>query len=189
MAKILKKIWIFPILFILVTGWYFSNSDWLYTKWDSRCVFCDESVIGSQTIYRGEKASILATHKPVVKGHLLVIPNRHVETFDGLTTEELIEMSALVKKAHFGKEYVLLQKNGILAGQSVPHVHFHLLPREKEMGLFGFTLRILYGKFLKALSKEEMKEYVNELSAMLEGSGHPRYEIGSHEEGLKERAL
>jgi diadenosine tetraphosphate (Ap4A) HIT family hydrolase len=152
---------------ILILALLSPLASWGISKDEACCAFCDESVIGKQIVYRGEKASVLATHKPVVRGHLLVIPNRHVETFDGLTEEEFMEIGKLLKKAHGAKDYFILQKNGILAGQSVPHVHFHLLPRESRLGMIGFVALFLTAIWKKPLSEKEMKAYVSELSQLL----------------------
>lgn len=73
---------------------------------------------------------------PVSPGHTLIVPRRHVASFFELTETEQVELMTALAAA---KE-VLDQKfspdsynvginDGPAAGQSVPHVHIHLIPR------------------------------------------------------------
>jgi len=75
--------------------------------------------------------------KPVKPGHALILPKRIVPRFGELTTEEISEM--WIMAAAIGNmltcrfsapalTYAI--QDGPLAGQSVPHVHIHLLPRK-----------------------------------------------------------
>jgi diadenosine tetraphosphate (Ap4A) HIT family hydrolase len=75
------------------------------------------------------------TH-PVSDGHALVIPRRHVASFFDTTPEErhamfdlLDEAKALLDRAHRPDGYNLGINNGEAAGQSVMHVHLHVIPR------------------------------------------------------------
>lgn len=75
---------------------------------------------------------------PVNKGHLLVIPKRHVEQYFDLTIEErraidslLFEGKALLDKEHNPEGYNIGINNGEVAGQTIFHVHVHLIPRYK----------------------------------------------------------
>lgn len=72
-------------------------------------------------------------------GHLLVIPKRHVETiFDLEPAEETAMMAAMMRTARAVRAVLdpdgvlLIQRNGIAAGQEVPHVHFHVIPRAAD---------------------------------------------------------
>jgi diadenosine tetraphosphate (Ap4A) HIT family hydrolase len=73
---------------------------------------------------------------PVSPGHALVIPRRHVASFFDLTEDEVADMMALVRKvkllvdARFRPDGYNIGINvGEAAGQSVFHVHMHLIPR------------------------------------------------------------
>ncbi|MFD2212375.1 HIT family protein [Metabacillus endolithicus] len=75
---------------------------------------------------------------PVNKGHLLIIPKRHVEQYFDLTIEErqaidslLFEGNALLDKKHKPDGYNIGINNGEVAGQTIFHVHVHLIPRYK----------------------------------------------------------
>lgn len=141
------------------------------------CAFCDGSVLERQEVFRGEFSSILFTHKPAVDGHLLVIPHRHVERYESLTGDEIKEMGELVIKAQsaahslFGTdEYLLLQKNGRGVGQTVPHVHIHVIPKKGTMSQLSFTVRFFISSWLKPLDGEQTKILAQQLISALEES-------------------
>lgn len=125
----------------------------------SGCAFCRQEVLNAQVFYRKDGAIGLLTYKPAVPGHVLIIPERHVERFEDLTAEELVALGDAIKKidgavrSAFGNtDYLLIQKNGRGAGQTVPHVHFHYLPAAKFL-----AARFLFSPWLKPLKEEELK--------------------------------
>jgi bis(5'-adenosyl)-triphosphatase len=75
--------------------------------------------------------------KPIVPGHVLVISKRSVPRLKDLTTEEVSDLFATVHKVapaietHYGctSSNIAIQ-DGEHSGQSVPHVHVHILPRK-----------------------------------------------------------
>jgi diadenosine tetraphosphate (Ap4A) HIT family hydrolase len=73
---------------------------------------------------------------PVSKGHTLIVPRRHVVSFFETTAEERREMMALLDEAkavidreHKPDGYNIGINDGDAAGQTVMHVHIHLMPR------------------------------------------------------------
>ena len=79
---------------------------------------------------------------PLSAGHTLVVPKRPVERFEELSPEEAAEIArqlgGIAKRvlAATGAEaYNILQNNGKVSGQEVPHVHFHIIPRRAGDGL------------------------------------------------------
>jgi diadenosine tetraphosphate (Ap4A) HIT family hydrolase len=73
---------------------------------------------------------------PISPGHTLVIPKRHVASFFELTTEERADLLALLDeaKADLDREfspqgYNIGINDGTAAGQTIGHVHIHLIPR------------------------------------------------------------
>lgn len=158
-------------LFLGMAAWGACQIDWAGSRGNG-CAFCSEHILEAQTVYKGPLASLLVTHKPAVKGHVLIIPNRHVETYDELTLDEMAAMGELVQKTRSisekilgTKDYFLLQKNGRLAGQTVPHVHIHFVPRDQSIGELSFLVRFFTSPILKPISGDEMTVWVNELSA------------------------
>ena len=77
---------------------------------------------------------------PLTKGHALVIPRRHVATFFETTAEErqamlelLYEAKALLDLEHRPDGYNIGINNGAAAGQTVMHVHLHIIPRYRKV--------------------------------------------------------
>jgi len=73
---------------------------------------------------------------PISPGHTLVIPHRHVESFFNLTADERVDLIGLLDQAKAGIEkefkpdtYNIGINDGPAAGQTVPHLHIHLIPR------------------------------------------------------------
>lgn len=150
-----KIVFIFLTLSVFIVAIF--KIDFQISSMDG-CPFCQEETLARQVFYRGNGALGLLTHKPAVPGHVLIIPERHVERFEDLTSEELIAIGDTIKKVDiavrktFGyTDYLLLQKNGRGAGQSVPHVHFHYLPATKFL-----AARFFVSPWLKPLTKEEL---------------------------------
>jgi histidine triad (HIT) family protein len=83
---------------------------------------------------------------PVNPGHSLVVPKRHVQTIVELSEEEVSacarvarRLAAAVMSATGSAGCNLLQNNDSCAGQLVPHVHFHVIPRSPDDGFrFGW---------------------------------------------------
>ncbi|KAK9842051.1 hypothetical protein WJX81_006303 [Elliptochloris bilobata] len=74
--------------------------------------------------------------KPVVPGHVLISPKRVVPRFAALSADEVADLWVLAQRVgaavepHFGATSLTLTiQDGEQAGQSVPHVHVHCLPR------------------------------------------------------------
>lgn len=76
---------------------------------------------------------------PLAPGHTLLVPRRAAATLDALTDDEaaalgrvLPRLCRAVMQASGATAYNVLQNNGALAHQAVPHVHFHIVPRPNE---------------------------------------------------------
>ena len=99
---------------------------------EAACLFCD----ASKAILRNDHAYVRFDDFPVNPGHCLIIPVRHVANFFDTTTEERAAMFALVDAARAIVDsrfapggYNFGVNIGSTAGQSVMHVHMHLIPR------------------------------------------------------------
>lgn len=100
------------------------------------CAFCKSDVIERQAIASNTTTYTLYNYKPLLHGHLLIVPKQHVSRFEDLSHEEVLDMFEAIKRAHslfqehaLGSDYVLLLQNGFYGGQTVNHTHFHLIPR------------------------------------------------------------
>ena len=96
------------------------------------CPFCSfgDVVLGNELAY------VIFDKSPVNPGHCLIIPFRHVADFFATTEDERQAMLALAEAARklldrdFAPQGYNLGINvGDVAGQTVPHVHLHLIPR------------------------------------------------------------
>lgn len=98
------------------------------------CVFC--ALPPERIIAHNELAIVIRDGFPVSPGHTLVIPRRHVASYFEATAEERAAMLALLEGAKSGldKEFAPAGYNigindGQAAGQTVMHLHMHLIPR------------------------------------------------------------
>jgi diadenosine tetraphosphate (Ap4A) HIT family hydrolase len=102
----------------------------------SRCLFC--SVPPDEILIDGPIAMARIDNHPVSPGHTLIIPRRHVASFFETTEEErwamlklLDEAKAILDTKHKPDGYNIGINGGEAAGQTVMHLHIHLIPRYK----------------------------------------------------------
>ena len=104
------------------------------------CIFCKiaNGVFGSATVYEDEDFRAVLDIAPAAKGHVLILPKKHMP--DLLSIDPDVAAKALTvaskianaqKKALGCDGINMLQNNGEAAGQSVFHLHIHLIPRFK----------------------------------------------------------
>ncbi|MCX8095380.1 MAG: HIT domain-containing protein [Caldisericia bacterium] len=98
------------------------------------CPFCEPE--NERVIFKNKFSFALLDIFPVTKGHTLIIPNRHVLKLEDLNDEEILNIFETYKKVKIGIEIVLKASGfnfglnlGEVAGQSIEHIHFHLIPR------------------------------------------------------------
>lgn len=98
------------------------------------CPFC--AVTGATFFHEGALVRALWDAHPVTEGHALVITRRHVGSWFDATEEEQAELLAAVKvvreviSSRYGAEGFNIGVNvGEAAGQTVPHLHVHVIPR------------------------------------------------------------
>lgn len=124
------------------------------------CIFCKlaNGDIPTNSIYEDDDFKVILDAAPATKGHCLILPKEHFE--DLLEADETVLAKALplAKKIAKRQKEVLgadgvniLQNNGPLAGQTVFHLHIHIVPRyegEEEILTWGH----------QEFSEEETKE-------------------------------
>ena len=105
--------------------WKLSNRD---------CIFCEMD----NYVLENELAYAIFDKFPVGKGHMLFIPKRHVKDFFDITKEErnaifelIDEGKKLLDEKYSPEGYNVGINCGEVAGQTVMHVHVHLIPRYK----------------------------------------------------------
>jgi len=102
------------------------------------CIFCKivRGEVSAFKVYENESVLAFLDINPRSYGHTLVIPKKHYETLDLLPDEETAMLFAAVKNiaAMLLKKlgacgFNLVVNNGKAAGQVIPHVHVHIIPR------------------------------------------------------------
>ena len=102
------------------------------------CVFCKirDGQIPSTRVFEDERTIVFMDINPLSEGHCLVVPRAHAATiFDADPADLQAAIAAVQRVAKAIRTALrpeglnLLQANGAAAFQSVPHLHFHLIPR------------------------------------------------------------
>ncbi|MCX7168390.1 MAG: HIT family protein [Rhodocyclales bacterium] len=101
---------------------------------DKPCPFC---TLPASRILGGDALAIIASDGfPVAPGHALIIPRRHIASFFETTVAErssllhLLDEAKAIIDAGFGPDaYNIGINDGSAAGQTVAHLHIHLIPR------------------------------------------------------------
>ncbi|KAL1969814.1 hypothetical protein VTN77DRAFT_7323 [Rasamsonia byssochlamydoides] len=95
-------------------------------------------VVTSQVFYLTPFTFAFVNLKPILPGHVLVSPRRCVPRVADLTPDETADLFLTVRKVGRMVERVynasslnIAIQDGVDAGQSVPHVHTHIIPRQK----------------------------------------------------------
>ncbi len=98
------------------------------------CPFC--SLPAERFVLQSEHAVVIRDGFPVSPGHTLIIPRRHVASFFDVTDAERADLMSLLTAARGELERHLHPagfnigiNDGAAAGQTVPHLHMHLIPR------------------------------------------------------------
>ena len=128
------------------------------------CPFCDPDILSTQTFYEESLVRAFYTHRPIVPAHFLIIPKRHIESFEELSSEELLQVQKVIDKVHHMSQkvyltsaYLIHQKNGEEVGQSVPHLHFHYIGKQKgDSSSIKFTYNMILSQIMPALNKKEL---------------------------------
>jgi histidine triad (HIT) family protein len=136
------------------------------------CPFC--AIVGGsvgaddQIVYSDDDVVAFLDHRPVFKGHTLVVPRRHVVTLPELPDALLVPLFSVVRRvaaameAGFGADGSFVANNNRIS-QSVAHLHVHVVPRHKKDGLRGF-----FWPREKYSSPEEAAEVAARLRAAIE---------------------
>ena len=98
------------------------------------CPFC--TLPQSRVIDRTPLGLVVRDGFPISPGHTLIIPMRHVGSFFELEAAERSELLNLLDRSKVGLDrefspqgYNIGINDGSAAGQTVPHLHIHLIPR------------------------------------------------------------
>ena len=111
------------------------------------CQFCaiaaGEAGPDAHVVYADPDVVAFLDHRPVFKGHTLIIPRQHVVTLPELPDTLLVPVFSVARRvaaameAGFGADGTFVANNNRIS-QSVAHLHVHVVPRHKKDGLRGF---------------------------------------------------
>lgn len=108
---------------------------------DSNCIFCKiaNGEISSKTVYEDERFRVILDISPASKGHAIILVKNHAANVFELPEEDASAIYVVAKKVATAMKKVLkcdgvniLQNNGEVAGQTVFHLHMHVIPRYKD---------------------------------------------------------
>ncbi len=101
------------------------------------CLFCKiiAGEIPSAKVYEDEKVLAFLDINPMAPVHILVIPKEHIPSLDGVNEENApLAAHCLAVAAKIAREkgiaqdgYRVVTNIGAASGQTVPHLHFHIL--------------------------------------------------------------
>ena len=101
----------------------------------NNCIFCNKSKLN--IIFENETFYVIKDAYPVTKNHTLIILNEHNKTYFDLEDKDIVQLNNIIK---FQKKSLMDEDNSITgfniginqgesAGQTVMHLHIHLIPR------------------------------------------------------------
>lgn len=113
------------------------------------CPFCNSEEMKYRTIIENDLAFTFLSNTPIVRGHILVCPKRHIQYYEETTQNEKSAIEDLRSKckpalknvfAAEGFNYAWNEEK--IGGQSVPHFHLHIVPRkEGDEGVYEYEPR------------------------------------------------
>lgn len=105
---------------------------------EENCIFCKiiAGEIPSTAVYEDDDFKAILDVNPAARGHVIIIPKKHAANIYELEDEDAAKVFPIAKKiaAALQKTYGcdgvnVLQNNGEAAGQTVFHLHVHVIPR------------------------------------------------------------
>jgi histidine triad (HIT) family protein len=108
------------------------------------CIFCKiaSGALPAMVVFEDADAMAFLDIAPLAPGHTLLIPKKHYRRITDMTaptvsalSAHLPRLAAAVVSETNASGLNILQNNGEVSGQSVDHVHFHLIPRTEGDGL------------------------------------------------------
>ncbi|MFZ8908445.1 MAG: HIT family protein [Nitrosopumilaceae archaeon] len=131
------------------------------------CIFCKiaNGEIPTKMITETNHSIAFLDAFPLTKGHTLVIPKKHHEKIQNMSSEENIDLfstvhSVISKVDKLTGATLMAVHNGKEAGQEIPHVHVHLVPRNSNDT--GGPIHCLFDSTLN-VSDSELNEILQKL--------------------------
>ncbi|MDQ6670515.1 MAG: HIT family protein [Chloroflexota bacterium] len=131
------------------------------------CVFCDivAGRIPAYPVFEDDTTLAFLDHRPLLPGHVLVVPRSHYETLGDLPPGEVgplflnVRHLAVAVERGLGADGSFVAVNNRIS-QSVPHLHVHVVPRRKGDGLFGKTFQWVRRPYPNEAAIAEMQRLI-----------------------------
>jgi histidine triad (HIT) family protein len=111
---------------------------------NDNCIFCKiaNGIIPSATVYEDDDFRAILDIAPAHKGHVIILPKEHADNLFELPEDIAAKVLPVAKKVATAVKKTtgcdginILQNNGTAAGQSVFHLHVHVVPRYEGDGI------------------------------------------------------
>ena len=139
------------------------------------CTFCQiaNGELPAQIVHRDDDVIAFLDRAPLAHGHVLVMPMAHIETLDDLPDGLLVPVFGAVRRTSIAVQRALAAQGSFIAtntriSQSVPHLHIHVVPRNKGDGLF--STRLVWQR-KKYETDSEMAETATKIRTAYEAAG------------------
>ncbi|HEX2065373.1 MAG TPA: HIT family protein [Candidatus Thermoplasmatota archaeon] len=145
------------------------------------CLFCAIAAgrVPSAELYQDERAFAFLDINPLAPGHALVVPKAHAERLEAAAPADATAVLAAAQRllpvlaAETGSpDFTLAFNNGPAAGQEVPHLHLHVVPRRPGDG--AGPVHALFARGPRKPSSEELHDLAIRVQSRLEGRPLPR---------------
>ena len=103
----------------------------------TNCIFCKivAGEIPANIVFKNEHVTAFSDLNPQAPTHILIIPNHHLDSLNGIEDETTLNAAAacllaareIAQQQNLNGGYRVVTNTGAEAGQSVFHLHFHLL--------------------------------------------------------------
>lgn len=109
------------------------------------CVFCAivAGDVEAEIVHADDSTLAFLDHRPLFPGHVLLVPREHHETIEDLPPEQVEPLFANARRlagavrTAMDAQGTFVAMNNVVS-QSVPHLHVHVVPRNRKDGLRGF---------------------------------------------------
>jgi len=109
---------------------------------ESKCAFCAiiQGHAEAVMILENERFLAFLDHRPLFRGHVLLVPKEHLRLLSDLPAAHAAEFLTTAQRLEravedgLGVSGSMILVNNVIS-QSVPHLHLHVIPRERKDGL------------------------------------------------------
>lgn len=146
-----------------------------------QCAFCNQRVLETQSVYESENFTVLINYAPYGtvpdNAHFMILPKSHYEDWRSLNDGEIHEfyhlsqsiINSISESLKINKHSIIgLLQNGLCAGQTVPHCHFHIFYIEENPEKFLLHIKEqYYNKHPFRLSNQEIQRVINKYQPII----------------------